>query len=282
MTHCPSADRTRNFAIPRIYYDTNSFLAGTLETLPEVRAHHAYVDSWNKLPDDGTREERRKNEGASEILLSRWNPELAFVSTHTLLETIDVGSRRYGLPIAKMLDIAASGLGRDFNILFAEFEMVRTGSDILRRLEEKIPSSWKFAQVRYRAMARDEAGKELGMVGLGAALTSGAGAIKTESGSPITFGTMKSLDQPQSHTITDPKFERELFLGAAQVAVDHGLHASDALHVLLCMTRGIVIVTRDERLLKKFTRMTGALPEALTPVQVLEAWGRFLDPPSAR
>ena len=48
------------------------------------------------------------------------------------------------------------------------------------------------------------------------------------------------------------------------------------------MTRGIVIVTRDERLLKKFTRMTGALPEALTPVQVLEAWGRFLDPPSAR
>ena len=282
MTHSPSADRTRNFAIPRIYYDTNSFLAGTVETLPEVRAHHAYVDSWNKLPDDGTREERRKNEGASEILLSRWNPELAFVSTHTLLETIDVGSRRYGLPIAKMLDIVASGLGRDFNILFAEFEMVRTGSDILRRLEEKIPSSWKFAQVRYRAMARDEAGKELGMVGLGAALTSGAGAIKTESGSPITFGTMKSLDQPQSHTITDPKFERELFLGAAQVAVDHGLHASDALHVLLCMTRGIVIVTRDERLLKRFTRMTGTLPEALTPVQVLEAWGRFLDPPSAR
>lgn len=213
------------------------------------------------------------------VLLARWNPELAFVSPHTLLEVLDVATRRYEVPPELAIEIVSAGIGRDFTLLQAEFEMVRSGRDDVKKLEEKVPQSWQFARIRYRAMARDAEGNPLGSVSFGEDLTSGVGRVSSKSGSPVTFEEMKSLDAPQSHTISAPKFERELFLGAAQIAMEHRIHATDALHVLLCMGKGMVLVTSDAKLLKRFPRMTAKLPHASTPVEELEASGRFLDPP---
>lgn len=272
-------DRTRNFALPRLYYDSNSLIAGALETLSAVRSHPNYRDMMSKLPNDAERQRRTRREDAMALLLSRWNPELAFVSPHTLLEVLDVATRRYELQPETAIEIVSSGIQRDFTLLPAEFEMVRSGRDYVKKLEQKVPRSWQFARIRYRAMARDAQGNPLGSITLGEDLTSGAGRVSSESGSPATFEAMKSLDAPQSHTISDSKFERELFLGAAQVAMEHGIHATDALHVLLCMGKGMVLVTSDEKLLKKFPKMTGALPHALDPFDVLESRGHILDPP---
>ena len=272
-------DRTRNHALTEIYYDTNSYIAGAIETLPEVRNHPHYLDITRKLPDEAARRERRVQELAMATLLTRWNPQRAFLSVYTLLEALDVATRRYGLPVEQVLGIVVEGIDRDFTLLPAEFDMVRPGREIVQQLEAKIPRSWEFARVRYRAMARDSEGRELGTVSMSQTLTSGAGSIEMRSGSPETFKSVQSLDAPQWHTIRDPKFERELFLGAAQIAVEYGVHATDALHVLICMGKCSVLVTNDGKLLGRFPRVGANLPHALTPTRVLRTWGRFLDPP---
>src|SRR5712692_7268541 len=228
-------DRTRNFALPQLYYDANSLLAGALETLPAVRSHPNYQDMVSKFPDEATRQRTASREDAMAILLARWNPKLAFVSPHTLLEVLDVATRRYDLPPDQAIKIVSSGIERDFTLMPAEFEMVRSGRDIVKKLEERISESWQLARVRYRAMARDGQGNPLGLVAIGEDLTSGAGHASFQSGSPKTFEEMKSLDAPQSHTVSAAKFERELFLGAAQLSMEHRIHATDALHILLCM-----------------------------------------------
>src|SRR5712691_8237877 len=233
-------DRTRNFALAKLYFDANSFIAGAFETLPEVRAHINYRDSMANLPDNAARLDRPKREKAIEIL--------------------------------------SAGIQRDFTLLPAEFDIVRPGTDVVKKLEERIPQAWQYARIRYRAMARDAEGHPLGSVSFGEDLTSGVGQVSSKSGSPATFEAMKSLDAPQSHTISAPKFERELFLGAAQLSMEHGIHAADALHILLCAGKGMVIVTSDKKMLKKFPRMSAALPHAQDPIEVLGAWGLALDP----
>ena len=271
-------DRARNFALAKLYFDANSFIAGAFETLPEVRAHINYRDSMATLPDDAARLDRTKREDAMAIILSRWNPELAFVSPHALLEVLDVATRRYEIPPENAIEILSAGIQRDFTLLPAEFDIVRSGTDVIKKLEERIPQAWQYARIRYRAMARDAEGHPLGSVSFGEDLTSGVGRVSSKSGSPATFEAMKSLDAPQSHTISAPKFERELFLGAAQLSMEHGIHAADALHILLCAGKGMVIVTSDKKMLKKFPRMSAALPHAQDPIEVLGAWGHALDP----
>jgi len=274
-------ERTRNFALTRLYYDANSYIAGTVETLSEVQAHPNYLNLMANLPNEAARQGRHEGEEAMAILLSRWNPQLAFVSLHTLLEMLDVATRRYGIPLQRAIDLIIDGIDRDFTLLPAEFEMVRPSREIIQRIEAKLPEAWEYAKVRYRAMARDAEGKELGMVSMGEVVTSGAGHITIQGGSPETFKAAKSLDTPQSHTIRDAKFERELFLGAAQIAFEHNIHAADALHVLYCMGGGMVLVTSDAKLLGRFPRAAAGLPHALTPIAVLRTWGRFLCPPAS-
>ena len=263
--------RRRNGALPQLYYDTCSYLAGAIEILPEVHNHPNYgTDSMGRESSLPQREEAMKT------LLSHWNPELAFLSYFTMSESIDVATRKYELPLSQVLSIIVEGIDRDYSLLPAEFELARPESDVVSRLEKKIPARWEFAKIRSRVMARDASGKELGLVSRGFTTTSGATPVVFKAGSPETFRDVQSYDHPQSLRIEDSKFERELLLGAAQLASNHSIHLTDAVHVLMCMGKGMLLVTSDQRMLKRFTKMTAGLPHAVSPEWVLQQYGRQL------
>jgi hypothetical protein len=154
-------ERVRNYTLPRIYFDSNAFIRGLIETDPHV---HGSVN-WKALSPE--EQQKRICEGNDALkILSSWNPKLCFVSLNTLLETVDIGSRRYGLSSEYIINNIISRVNTDFTILFSTLNLLGEKHSLVKKFEEKLEHQEKivYSQEKMRGQVSDEKGNPLGSI----------------------------------------------------------------------------------------------------------------------
>ncbi|MCK4443147.1 MAG: hypothetical protein KAW09_01290 [Thermoplasmata archaeon] len=274
MTRNSNADelkdtgRWRNLTLPRIYFDSDALIKGMIEILPEVQKHPEFSnvtsDARNEIP-------------LAQRILNSWNPDHLTVSMFTILEALNCGFRKYGLSHERLLPIVRKAIGVDFSVVFADFELVGRESRLVEELEGRFPDRTTYAVTRASGITFDEDGKELGRARWGGTLSSGAAVNKWYSGLYDERTGKKSIEDVDSHSISSPKVERELFLRTVDLAVKFGIAPKDSIHILYATGNAEYIVTTDSGFLKVLNRDPKHFPRGLRPSEVLRRWGDRLD-----
>ncbi len=261
-------DRTRNLALGRLYLDSDALIKARIESLPAVQKHHHFKA---QKP-----EAKREVCPAGEIL-DKWNPQLSFASMHTLMETLNCGVRTYGLSFDAVVEAVYPSIGRDFTVLFGDFELVRPGSALVEKFESRIPTPEFYAKSRVAMRVKDAQGRELGTLRHGTTVTSGGVAHDFMHGSPATMRDVAEVESIESHRIEAPKFERELFLRTVEVASDYKIAPKDAMHIVCAQGRAENVVTTDKGFLAALNaKDKSVFPRGIRPSEVLNRWGHLL------
>ncbi len=180
-----------------------------------------------------------------------------FASMLTLLEALTCGVKRYGLSLDTVGEAVNPSIGRDFTILFGEFDVSRPRTGLVESLESRISTSDVYAASRMTVRARGARGEELGTLRWGTAVTSGAVARDYVQGPPATIQEAIEIGSVESHLISAPKFERELFLRTVELAGEYNILPKDAMHILYVTGHAENIVTTDKRFLAALNAKDG-------------------------
>lgn len=217
--------------------------------------------------------------GPAGEILDKWNPQLSFTSMHTLMETLNCGVRTYGLSFDAVAEAVYPSIGRDFTVLFGDFELVQPWGALVEKFENRIPTSELYAKSRIAMRVKDAQG-HMGTLRRGTTVTSGAVAHDFMQGSPATMRNAVEIESVVSHRIEAPKFERELFLRTVEVASDYGIAPKDAMHILYAQGRAENIVTTDKSFLAALNaKDKSVFPRGIRPSEVLSRWGHLLQEP---
>lgn len=257
-------NRWRNLTLPRIYLDSDVLIKGTIEVLPEVQKHPKFAkltqDARNEIPP-------------SQKILNSWNPDHLMVSMFTILEALNCGFRTYGLSHERLLPIVRKAIGTDFSVVYGNFELVGRQSKLVEELESRFPDPTTYAIIRASGMTSDEDGKEQGRARWGGTLSSGGAVTEWYSGSNDRRTGKKSIEDVDSHRISSPKVERELFLRTVDLAVKYGLAPKDSIHILYATGNAEYIVTTDNGFLKVLNRDTRRFPPGIASFRCDETVG---------
>src|SRR2546428_11517691 len=116
--------KSASLSLPRVYLDSDVLIKATIETLPDLEDHPELTKQRTEAKDEIP---------ASSEVLNRWNPSRLFVSVYTLMETLNCAMRTYRLPLERIGPSLAGSCGRDFSVVFADFELVGRGGSVAGR-----------------------------------------------------------------------------------------------------------------------------------------------------
>ncbi len=263
-------DRTRNLALGRLYLDSDALIKARIESLPTVQRHQHFK---------AQNPEAKREVGPAGEILDKWNPQFSLASMHTLMETLNCGVRTYGLSFDAVAEAVYPSIGRDFTVLFGDFELVQQWGALVEKFENRIPTPEFYAKSRVTMRVKDAQGR-LGTLRHGTTVTSGGVAHDFVQGSPATVRDVEEIESIESHRIEAPKFERELFLRTVEVASDYKIAPKDAMHIVYAQGRAEDIVTTDKGFLAALNaKDKSVFPRGIRPSEVLGHWGHLLQEP---
>ncbi len=261
-------ERIRNLTLGRLYLDSDALIKARIESLPAVQKHEHF--KAQKL-------EAKREVGPAGEILDKWNPQFSFASMHTLMETLNCGVRTYGLSFDAVAKAVYPSIGRDFTVLFGDFELVQPWGALVEKFESRIPTPGFYAKSRVAMRVKDAKGRELGTLRRGTTITSGGVAHDYVQGSPDTMRDAEKIERVESHRIEAPKLERELFLRTVEVASEYKIAPKDAMHILYAKGRAEDIVTTDNGFLAALNaKDKSVFPRGIRPSEVLSHWGHLL------
>src|SRR2546428_5776315 len=206
--------KSSNKSLPTIYLDSDALIKGAIESLPSLAVHpHLQGQQAAMLSEIPHAKE----------LLERWNPKSLYVSMHTLMETLNCATRTYGMTLEEAGTGLAEACGRDFTILFGKFELTGTRGDLVQKFENRIPDSAIYSSSYLHGQAFGPNRERIGPIAQGGSLASGGFFVPDRSGNPEVLKEAVTIGRVDSHWISSPKLERELFLRAIQLSQDSGL-----------------------------------------------------------